>query len=244
MTIFREILKSILIVLAKNATKKHRIKFIVVVGWFGSDLVKEGIYQSLSEKFNTRRNIKKVWWDLSVPLDILGYEDKQYKFFQWLVLFFRTIFSLILNKSNPHTFILSLNLTQKSIAEYWYRIVDPAILVVTSYKERRGYLVDALIRKTKEVNGIVLMSDQITQKKFENFQKFGFRTGKNPEIFTASNKYPVNKDFPPLFLKIYSPVISVLETLDIEKQEIVHALAKTCAEKNLVSKIIQKVREE
>ena len=162
----RSILKLILEYLSKITIKKHNIKFTVIVGWYWTELVKEGIYSILSEKYTVRRNTKDIWWDLSIPLVILGYEDKKYSLFGWISIIFRSIFALSLNPVNPHKIIINLNLAEKNTSDFWSRIIEPELLLITNTKAGKSILAHALTQKLHENKKKIFVSDEIVEEFF------------------------------------------------------------------------------
>jgi hypothetical protein len=240
----RLILKQILWFLTKVAIRKHKIEFITVVGWYGTELVREGAYEVLSEKYNIRRNIQKISSDVSVPLNILGYKDQKYTVVGWLGIIFRSLFTLLIYPRNEHKFVLSLNLTQKSIADYWFSIIKPRILVLLNYKNRKSEIVDKIITRTKRNKGSIYLSDQIELKRLSKFKKFGYRVGSSNHIVTPIRSYTVSNKLPLLLLKIYAPINTIAEHYGWGAQEIVQSLAKVDASKLLLEEIIKKIEKE
>ncbi|MBD3362596.1 hypothetical protein GF362_02655 [Candidatus Dojkabacteria bacterium] len=238
MNFFRSLLKRILLTLAKSAIKKHSIEFVVVVGWYGTNLVREGIYELLSDKFTVRRNTDNIWWDLSIPLVILGYEDKRYNPLQWFLMIVRSCSALLINSPNPHKIVLNINLADEDTSEYWSKIVVPEIVVVTSYKKKRSFLIHKLIRKSKAYEGKIVISDKISSKELSKYPKFGYRYKKRKEIKTPKKTYKIKSKIQPIYLEIFAPIIAVAEYYQVKEEEIVDSLIKL----NIVDKITQKMK--
>lgn len=228
MEYLRKVLKFILEKLAQAAIKKHGIDFVVVVGWFGTDLVKEGIYDVLSEQLIVRRNTKRIWWDLSIPLLILGYEDRQRSFLRWIALIFKTMFSLVVNPKNPHKIIVDLNLADKNTAEYWGKIIFPEILVIASYKKEKPFTIEKLVKSTELNEGKIFVAADIAEDKFNKFSKFGYKANKDSKvIFTKVKEYPLAKNTPSFIARNYAPIICVAEYLGWNDNKIQNAILKT-----------------
>jgi UDP-N-acetylmuramyl pentapeptide synthase len=132
--LFREILKNLLGFICKRSIRKHNIEVILITGWTGSSVVRELIYHLLGEEYHVRRNVKEVWWDLSVPLSILGYEDKLRSVFGWAIIIIRATLSLIIKPKYPHKIIINLDTSNEDVASFWSKYICPHIVVVL--KER------------------------------------------------------------------------------------------------------------
>lgn len=130
----RNLLKSILGSLSKKTIAKHHAEVIVVVGWTGSSAVREMIYHILRDSFNVRRNVTDVWWDLSVPLGILGYEDKKRNPVQWLVVIVKAYISLFIKPKYHHKIIINLDTSVEDTARFWSKYIKPNIVVILKEK--------------------------------------------------------------------------------------------------------------
>lgn len=126
----RQILKTILGRLSLKAVNKHNAEIILVTGWTGTSVVRELIYHILEDKFNVRRNVDEVWWDLSVPLTILGYDDKRRSVFEWISLVIRATYSLLFNPKYPHKIVINLDTSSEETAKFWSEWVNPNIVVI------------------------------------------------------------------------------------------------------------------
>lgn len=127
---FRNILKKVLGILSKKTIVKHNAEVILVTGWTGTGIVREMIYHLLSEEFNVRRNVDDVWWDFSVPLTILGYEDKKRSVFEWTLLVLRAFYSLKFKPKHSHKIIINLDTFSEDTAKFWSEYINPDIVVV------------------------------------------------------------------------------------------------------------------
>lgn len=132
MVLPRKILKYYLSFLSRLAIKKHSMELIIIVGWHSTEIVREAVYEVLNEKFQVRRNTKNLWWDLSVPLTILGYKDMKRDFIMWLFICVRALFYLIIGQRNPHKIVLNLNTSNSNTADYWAEFIKPDFLIIVN----------------------------------------------------------------------------------------------------------------
>lgn len=156
----RYVLKNILWLLSRAAIYKHDMKIIVVAGFYGTEIVREGLYQILSTKYTTRRNVNMITWDMSIPLAVLGYKDKRRSFFEWIGLFFKIIGTLLFAHKNPHILILSANCTFPETAKFWAEILKPDCLVILNY-EKESRLIENLLERTKKEGMIIYDNDLV-----------------------------------------------------------------------------------
>lgn len=175
--IFRYILKHILGFLSRKVLVKHDAEVIVVIGWTGSSIVREMIYNELREKFNVRRSTREVWWDLSVPLTVLGYKDKKRDLFSWGYLIIRSFVSLLLRKRYSHKIIINMDTSYDDIAKFWGKYIKPNVVVMLKENPE-----SKLIKK-------ILQTDNSKQILFIYNPEFftGFKK-KNTREFTYSEK--------------------------------------------------------
>lgn len=244
MSFLRKSLKTILGALSKAAINKHDIKFVVVVGWHGTTIVKEGIYQLLDEKYNARRNIEPVWWDLSIPLLVLGYDDRQRNIFRWIALIIKTSFSLLVNPKNPHKIIVDLSLADENTSKYWGDLIKPEVLVITSYKPDNNFTIEELVKVTRIAKGKILVSNEIEENKFNQFTKFGYKSNEKHIILVGNNEYAVNDSLSSVLIQTYSPVVAVASTYGWSNKEIMDGLAKFDSIDILTKKIKKGLVEE
>lgn len=146
---FRQILKKILGKLSKKAISRHNTEVILVTGWTGTSIVRELIYHLISDNFNVRRNVSEVWWDFSVPLTILGYEDKKRSLFEWMLLILRTFFRLKLRPKYAHKVVINLDTSLEETAKFWSENINPHIVVVL--KERPK---SKVLKKFCQIQGV------------------------------------------------------------------------------------------
>lgn len=162
-SMFRQLLKWSLSILSSWAIRKHKIKLIVILGIGGSDIVKEILYTVLREKMNIRRNIADIWWDLSIPLNVLGYEDKQRSSVEWFNLIFSAFVALIKNKSNPQGLIINADTSKKSTVDYWSKFVHPDYLVILNYDEN-SLLTNRLLTQINTTEGKIIIREKLIEK--------------------------------------------------------------------------------
>lgn len=230
----RNLLKSVLLLLAKIAIRKHGIKFVVICGWHRTKLVREEIYNYLGEDYNVRRNIQNIWWDLSLPLNILGYKDKRYSARHWFKIIFRTIGALIVAPRNPHKIIIDLNFSDKNTSKYWKKMIKPETLVILNYKQSEKELFEVLIDSTLKNKGEIFATEGIT-KKFSKFKKFCVD---KDFIYTPNDKFKYNPRLPKVFVETYAAVLAVLERYGWDRERI----KKTITTYNMTEELITRIR--
>jgi UDP-N-acetylmuramyl pentapeptide synthase len=123
----RSFLAFLLKLLSKWAVKKHKMKIIVVAGLHGTKITGELIARMLQPDFVVRRQLEGSFWDFSIPLAILGVEDKKYGFFQWIEIIVVSLFRLVFTTSNSTWTILQMNTYKEEITSYWMDIIEPDI---------------------------------------------------------------------------------------------------------------------
>ena len=229
----RNLLKTIVLILAKLAIRKHGIKFVVICGWHRTKLVREELYNYLSEDFNVRRNIQNIWWDLSLPLNILGYKDKRYSKKGWFKILTKTVGALVKSPRNPHKIIIDLNFSDINTSNYWARIIKPELLIILNYKQSEKALFELLMNSTIKNKGGVLVGDKLG-KKFAKFKKFGFNSD---YIITPNSKFRYSQKLPKVYLEAYPAVMAALEYYGWDQARI----AKTISTYNLTEELISKI---
>lgn len=159
----RKTLVAIFSSLSKLAIKKHKIRLMIIVGNTASDVARELIYTVLKEKVNVRRNTNSIWWDLSVPLNILGYEDRRYSALGWIKTFLSVVIALLLNKPNPQLIILNADSANKTTIKYWTDLVDPEYLIILNYQGNTA-LTDELILRTINKPGTIVIPAKVVRE--------------------------------------------------------------------------------
>ncbi len=185
---FRLILKQQLKSLSERAIKKHKMEMIVVTGWYDTSIVKDLTYTLLHSKYNVRKMIGSPWWDFTVPLTILGYEDKKRSVLGWIILLIRSSFRLLFGGSNPQSIILNLNYTKDDTAKFWSSFVTPDILIVTHFNKDLKILENLLKNTKKDSGSIIVNSKDISEVKkiigdYEKIFVFGDKDEKKSDLF-------------------------------------------------------------
>lgn len=180
---FRKTLKAVLGFLSRWAIRKHKMEIIVVAGFAGTEVVREGIYQILKEKFRVRQNTDRIKWDMSIPLAVLGYKDKKRNALEWIILLSKAIVFLALGPSNEHTLVLSANCKYSETAKFWSSFLSPDYFVVLSHPDE-SLLVENIFKnlnseKTKVIydKGKIRLTD-IDKYQFRSSFSFGEKTNK------------------------------------------------------------------
>ncbi|MBD3280175.1 hypothetical protein GF389_01460 [Candidatus Dojkabacteria bacterium] len=186
MNIPRKILKQMLSQLSRWAIAKHKIEVIVVAGFTGSEVVREGIYQILKEKFIIRRNIERISWDMSIPLAVLGYEDKRRNLLEWILLIVRAFGAIISNRPNPHTLVLSANCKFSDTAKFWSSFLSPDYFVALSGPDQSDIVKNILKGLSPEKATLIYDIEKFSESdlkyyQLENLFAFG-RKGSGAEI--------------------------------------------------------------
>lgn len=154
----RIILAWLLACLSKWAIKKHDMTLVVTAGSSGTKLTGEYIGEMLSPECVVRKQLERPFWDFSIPLSILGFEDKQYSPIEWLFLIVRAVIRLIVGNRNQTWTIVQVSTYKKEIALYWSRILSPDVLVLTADAQTIGVLEQEL---TSSVRGIIIAQHEI-----------------------------------------------------------------------------------
>lgn len=146
----RKILAFVLKLLSKWAIKKHDMKIIVVAGKHGTKITGELISGMLEPDYTVRKQLEVSFWDFSIPLAILGLEDRRYNVIQWTGLIFAALFRLLLGNSNFTWTILQMNTFKEDIAHYWLDILEPEITTFVNIEDNPRKLESLLTKKTKQ----------------------------------------------------------------------------------------------
>jgi hypothetical protein len=167
----RTLLKKFLTLLAKKAIDKHPMELIIVLGINGTEIIKELGYSVLSDKINVRRIINKPWWDLSIPLSILGYRDEKRSIIKWVYMIIKSTLYLVFGPKNPSTLILNLNYSHTSTMEYWSKILNPDVLILSNYNKNVDP-VEKFIENTVNKNGKLIIHQNSQYKLHHKFQSY------------------------------------------------------------------------
>lgn len=161
---FRKSLKSGVKRITRKVVQKHHIEIIAIVGEYGSQIAREALYSILDERYNVRRNVRPIWWDMSIPLTILGYDDKKYGVFGWLEIFVKSVGLYLKAPSYKHKIIIELNTESKDIAEYWGEFLNPNIILILNASEAENTLLTRIMNDKQ--TQIVYNSDEIKTEDF------------------------------------------------------------------------------
>ncbi len=186
---FRGILKNILGYLSRIAIKKHNTDLIIITGWTGTRIVRELAYSMLNDEFNVRRNTKEVWWDLSVPLNILGYDDRRRNVYEWIGIIFRSIYNILFKRKYPHKIIINIDTSIKDVAEFWSKYIEPKIVVVL--KERPNSKLMNIFKEPKFIKDVLYVYNPKVCNEFKNLNcnKFKFSFFNADLVYKKIGKY-------------------------------------------------------
>ncbi|MFH1547269.1 MAG: hypothetical protein ABIC57_02175 [bacterium] len=129
----RRLLSSLLKFLSKWAISKHKLRIAVVVGTSGTKITAELFGEMLAKDHVVRKQLEVPFWDFSIPLAILGIDDKIYSFWGWFDVIIEALKVLIFGRSNPGWVVLQMNSLKNEIVEYWLEIVVPDIAIISNY---------------------------------------------------------------------------------------------------------------
>jgi len=166
------------------------MELIIVVGWHGTEIVREAIYEILNEKFHVRRNTKNLWWDLSVPLTILGYKDKKRSILKWIWLCIRALFYLLLGRRSPHKIVLNLNTRDENTVLFWSKFIRPEYLVIVNQKNYTK-LIETLIKNTEKNMGKIIYDPSMTKVEIRKSMSFTFGKSKGAQLRITDGKNSV-----------------------------------------------------
>ena len=124
------------------------MKLIVVVGRHGTKITGELISEMLSPEYVVRRQLERPFWDFSIPLAILGFEDKQYSRSEWIVLVVKSFLRLLLGKSNFTWTILQMNTDMEEIAIYWAGLIEAELCVFVNVSPGPRELENLIMKRT------------------------------------------------------------------------------------------------
>lgn len=173
---FRRLLANILKTLSRWAIKKHNLKIAAIAGTTGTKLTGEMFGEMLSKDHVVRKQLEKPFWDFSIPLTILGIEDRRYKFWEWFGVLGESIKVLILGKSSPAWVVLQMNTLKRDIADYWLNIVEPDLTIIANYNGKLLPFEKKILDKTKNV-AIVYPCDRALKIDSVKLVKVGEKEG-------------------------------------------------------------------
>ncbi|MBU0975693.1 MAG: hypothetical protein ABIE03_06905 [Patescibacteria group bacterium] len=180
---FQEIFAS----LSSKAYKKHDLKVILITGWAGTSIVREMVYHLLKPSSNVRRNTTEVWWDMSVPLTILGYEDRRRNLLEWAFLILKASLSLVLRPRYAHTVIINLDSSIEDTAKYWFKSINPDKIVVLKERPESKVLKNLLSIQGIESSTFIFNPQQHHQIETTVKKKFTYSTD-DPDLSYTRKK--------------------------------------------------------
>lgn len=253
MSLLRNSLKLILSFLSKWAISKHEIELVVVVGFSGTEIVKEGVYRLLSERYNTRRNTKRISWDLGLPLSILGYEDKRRNVFAWILMILKSILYLAFGPKNKHILVLGANSSIKETARFWSRFLQPDYLILLNNNEESDIIGELVKQSYPWKTKILYNNEEISTESLRNVRarkKFSFSTEENSDLtydlrnreMSYKNQKVVTPEMIPTFIiPLLAAILAVGVNYDIPIEEAAIDLVKLDLNELLVKQIEKKL---
>jgi hypothetical protein len=255
----RIILKNILSFLSKWALQKHNIDLIVIVGWFGTEIVRETSYTIVSEKYNVRRITRNIWWDLSMPLAILGYADKQRSILGWIKLIFRAFAYLMFGPKNHHQLIVNVNTINSYLPNYWQKFLKINKLVIINDNKNDQVITELVKVLDKNNSTVIYNKDTVSQSTIDQLQNYQLKSyshngDANLVIKKVNNIYNVEynnnnielftKHFPIFALQNIGASIMLAIEMGIDLEEINYYLIKVEYTGAVFDKIVKNFRLE
>lgn len=176
----RKILRKLVKQLTGKIIDKHDISIISVLGHFGTDIAREALYSVMSENGNVRRNTNPIWWDMSIPITILGGEDKRKSILEWNIFALKSWIGYITNKSYPHQIIIELDTNYEDVAKYWGDMIAPKAVLLINMEENEVEQFESIIDQ-KEGLSIIYDFEDINSSKF-------IKNLKNQKIYSFGSK--------------------------------------------------------
>jgi len=213
--IFRTFLRFVLALLVKLTIKKHAPTIIVITGENSSSILREQIYNILSEKYNIRRNLERTESEFSIPLTIIGTLKYQNNLIGWINIIFKTLLQLIYLKPYKHMLILQIRDFDKNIFQFWIKIINPDLILDTSKTRINSKQIIRISNKelTEIINGKLtpiarricekynldsVKSEQILSEKNFPAPRISLLSAKNNSIIVDARHYY----YPPSFTSV------------------------------------------
>lgn len=159
------------------------MEMIVILGVNGTEMTKELCYSVMSEEYKVRRVTHKPWWDLSIPLSILGYKDKRRSSIEWILLIIRSFIYLLIGPKNESSIIINLNYLHKDTMRFWGNIIYPDILILSNFNKENAE-VQRFIDNTKFKNGKIIIQEDNKLAKPDEY----LLIGKSKNAFLKTTK--------------------------------------------------------
>jgi UDP-N-acetylmuramyl pentapeptide synthase len=122
-----------------------------VAGTSGTKLTGEMFGEMLSADHIVRKQLEKPFWDFSIPLTILGIEDRKYNAWEWLGVILECLKVLIFGRSIPGWVVLQMNTLKKDIINYWLDIVSPDVSILTNFNGKLLSFERKIAERTKKI---------------------------------------------------------------------------------------------
>ncbi len=164
----RKILSRFLKRLSVWAIKKHDLKFIVVSGLHGTSITGHILAEMLRPELTIRHQLQRPSWDFSIPLAILGIEDRRYSIIGWIPVLIKAVFLLIFSPMVPSWVILQIGNAKKDIVNYWLSIVQPEVTVFLDSGTSRPWMLKELVPITKRLVVVDDTSSGLAKKYAKN----------------------------------------------------------------------------
>lgn len=136
----KNLLITILRILAKLTLWRYRPKVIGVTGSVGKTSAKEAIFTVLKSKFRVRRNYKNYNNEIGVPLTIIGAESGGRSLSHWLKAFLKGTLGLIYTPDYPEILVLEMGADKIGDIAYLVSFVKCDVGVVTAISEIPAHL--------------------------------------------------------------------------------------------------------
>ena len=204
----------------------------------------------LSEKYKVRRNTRNIWWDLSVPLTILGYEDNRRSVFKWVFLCVRATFYLIIGPRSPHKIVLNLDASDEGTTNFWAGFIKPNYLVIVNQKEE-DILINKLVNNTVKNGGKIVYDEKSIRADIKKRNGFSFGKSKDAKLkITLGKSYVSYRHgskttkvsltiIPKFSIQLFASVLglAVLEKVDLNDAS--YAATKVDFHSQIVPKVIK-----
>ncbi len=164
-----KILEYILKILAKIVLWRYKPIVVAVTGSVGKTSTKEAIYLVLKKRFQVRRNIGSYNNEIGAPLTILGLETGRSSIFAWMIIFLKTIKTIIWQRNYPKILVLEMGVDRPGDMKYLTSFIPVKVGVFTAIGEfpvhieffpEKGRLVEekALLVKSLPKDGLAVLN--------------------------------------------------------------------------------------
>lgn len=251
----RKILRKLVKQLTRKIIEKHNISIIAILGHFGTDIAREALYSIISENGNVRRNTKPIWWDMSIPITILGGEDKKKSILEWNIFAFKSWIGYITNKSYPHQIIIELDTNYEDVADYWGDIIAPKAVLLVNVEQNEARQLEKIINNKEQVS-IIYDVDDINSysfiKNLKSQKTFSFGIDKASlnyrydkkvlDYIYRSKSYKAKIDVPIFEVKPIVGAISTAIVLGVKPSNIPNRIENFELHPEIISKVINNIK--